>query len=56
MDFSYKQGYAQSAQMADLGSFLQRPGFVQLWERETPLESLSKRQRAAKFGSINKPE
>jgi hypothetical protein len=34
----------------------QSPGFVELWDRDTPLESLSKRRRAAKFGWINKPE
>jgi hypothetical protein len=34
----------------------QSPGFVELWERDTPLESLSKRRREAKFGWINEPE
>jgi hypothetical protein len=31
-------------------------GFVELWERDIPLESLSKPRRAAKFGWINKSE
>jgi hypothetical protein len=34
----------------------QSPGFVELWKRDTPLESLLKCQREAKFGWINKPE
>jgi hypothetical protein len=34
----------------------QSSGFVELWERDTPLESLSKQRREAKFGWINKPE
>jgi hypothetical protein len=34
----------------------QSPGFVALWERNTPLESLSRRRQNAKFGWINKPE
>jgi hypothetical protein len=34
----------------------QSPGFVELWERDKPLESLSKRRREAKFGWINEPE
>jgi hypothetical protein len=28
----------------------QSPGFVELWERDMPLDSLSKRRREAKFG------
>jgi hypothetical protein len=31
----------------------QSPGFVELWERDTPLESLSKHRREAKFAWIN---
>jgi hypothetical protein len=31
-------------------------GFVELWERDSPLESLSKRRREAKFRWINKLE
>jgi hypothetical protein len=34
----------------------QSPDFAALWERATPLESLSKRRREAKFGWINKSE
>jgi hypothetical protein len=34
----------------------QSPGFLELWERDTPLESLSTRRRQAKFGWINEPE
>jgi hypothetical protein len=34
----------------------QSRGFVELWELDTPLESLSTRRRRAKFGWINKPE
>jgi hypothetical protein len=34
----------------------QSPGFAELWERNTPLESLSRRRQNAKFGWINKPE
>jgi hypothetical protein len=34
----------------------QSPSFVGRWERDTPLESLSKRRREAKFSRINKPE
>jgi hypothetical protein len=34
----------------------QSRGFVELWDRATPWESLSKRRRAAKFKWINKPE
>jgi hypothetical protein len=34
----------------------QRSGFVELWERNTPLESLSRRRQNAKFGWINKQE
>jgi hypothetical protein len=33
----------------------QSPGFVELWERNTPSESLSRRRQNAKFGWINKP-
>jgi hypothetical protein len=32
------------------------PGFIELWDCDTPLESLSKHRRAAKFGLINKSE
>jgi hypothetical protein len=34
----------------------QSPGFAEVWDRDTPLESLSKRRRAIKFRCINKPE
>jgi hypothetical protein len=34
----------------------QSPGFVELWEHDTPLESLSKLRRGAKFGWIKEPE
>jgi hypothetical protein len=32
------------------------PGFVVLWERDTPLRSLSRRRQNAKLGWINEPE
>jgi hypothetical protein len=34
----------------------QIPGFVEPWECDTPLESLSKRRPEVKFGWINKSE
>jgi hypothetical protein len=34
----------------------QNSGFVELWDRDTPLEGLSRRRRATKFGWINKSE
>jgi hypothetical protein len=40
----------------DEEKFRQSPGFAELWERNTPLESLSKRRRELKFGCINKLE
>jgi hypothetical protein len=36
--------------------FRQSLGFLELWERNVPLESLSKRKQQAGFGWINKPE
>jgi hypothetical protein len=34
----------------------QSPGFMGIWERDTPLESLSRRWQNAKFGWINESE
>jgi hypothetical protein len=36
--------------------FRQSRGFIQLWNRDTPLESLSTRRQQTKFQWINKPE
>jgi hypothetical protein len=36
--------------------FRQSRGFVELWERDPPLESLSTRRQRAKFRCVNKPE
>jgi hypothetical protein len=33
----------------------QSRGFVELWDRDTPLESLSRLRQNEKFGWINKP-
>jgi hypothetical protein len=40
----------------DEEKFRQSPGFVELWERDVPLKSLSRRWREARFGWINKLE
>jgi hypothetical protein len=40
----------------DEEKFRQKPGFVELWERNMSLESLSKRQREVKFGWIKNLE
>jgi hypothetical protein len=40
----------------DEEKFRRSRGFVELWNRDTPLESLSRRRQMAKFGWINKPE
>jgi hypothetical protein len=40
----------------DEEKFRQSSGFAELLERNTPLESLSKRQQESKFECINKPE
>jgi hypothetical protein len=40
----------------DEEKFRQSRGFVELWERDIPFESLSKRRRESKFGWINKQE
>jgi hypothetical protein len=34
----------------------QSPGSMELWERDAPLRSLSRRRQNAKFGWINEPE
>jgi hypothetical protein len=54
--FSYDIAQNPYGLLFDEGKLRQSPGFVELWERDTPLESLSKRRREAKFGWINEPE
>jgi hypothetical protein len=54
--FSYDIAQNPYGLLFDEEKLRQSPGFVELWERDTPLESLSKRQREAKFGWINEPE
>jgi hypothetical protein len=40
----------------DEEKFRQSPGFLELWQRDMPFESLSTRRQQARFGWINKPE
>jgi hypothetical protein len=40
----------------DEEKFRQSRSFVERWERDTPLESLSTQRQRAKFGWVNKPE
>jgi hypothetical protein len=40
----------------DEEKFRESSGFTELWERNTPLESLAKKRRELKFGWINKPK
>jgi hypothetical protein len=54
--FSYDIAQNPYGLLFDEEKFRQTPGFVEHWERDTPLESLSKRRREAQFGRINEPE
>jgi hypothetical protein len=54
--FSYDIAQNPYGLLFDEEKLRQSPGFVELWERDTPVESLSKRRREAKFGWINEPE
>jgi hypothetical protein len=40
----------------DEEKFRQSPDFLELWERDVPLDSLSNRRQRARFGWINQPE
>jgi hypothetical protein len=40
----------------DEDKFRQSPGFLELWQRDMPFESLSTRRQQARFGWINKLE
>jgi hypothetical protein len=40
----------------DEKKFRQSPGFLELWQRDVPVESLSSRRQQTRFGWINKPE
>jgi hypothetical protein len=40
----------------DEEKFRQSPGFLELWQRDVPFESLSTRRQQARFGWINKSE
>jgi hypothetical protein len=54
--FSYDITQNPYGLLFDEEKLRQSPGFVELWERDTPLESLSKRRRETEFGWINEPE
>jgi hypothetical protein len=54
--FSFDIAHNPYGRLFDEEKLWQSPGFVELWERDTPLESLSKRRRERKFGWINEPE
>jgi hypothetical protein len=54
--FSYDIAQNPYKLLFDEEKLRQSPGFVELWERDTPLESLSKRRREAKFVWINEQE
>jgi hypothetical protein len=54
--FSYDIAQNPYGILFDEEKLRQSPGFVELWERDTPLESLSKRRPEEKFGWIKEPE
>jgi hypothetical protein len=54
--FSYDIAQNPYWQLFDEEKLRQSPGFLELWGHDTPLESLSKRRREAKFEWINEPE
>jgi hypothetical protein len=54
--FSYDIAQNPYGLLFDEEMLRQSPGFVEFWECDTPLGSLSKRRRERKFGWIKKPE
>jgi hypothetical protein len=54
--FSYDIAQNPYGLLFDEEKLRQSPGFAELWERDTPLESLSKHRREVKSGWINEPE
>jgi hypothetical protein len=53
--FSYDITETPYRLLFDEQKLRQSRGFVERWDRDTPLESLSTRRRQAKFGWTNKP-
>jgi hypothetical protein len=56
IEFIYDIEQSQYGLLFDKEKFWQSPGFRELWDRNVPLESLSKQRREARFGWFNKPE
>jgi hypothetical protein len=54
--FTYHIKQNSYGQLFDQEKLRQSPGFVELWERDLPLESVSKHGREANFEWINKSE
>jgi hypothetical protein len=53
--FSYNITETPYQLLFDEEKLRQSRGFVELWDRDKPLESLSTRRRQVKLGWINKP-
>jgi hypothetical protein len=56
MEFTYDIEQNPYELLFDEEKLRQSPGFAELWACDTPLKSMSKRRREAKFEWIKKPE